>query len=108
MSAAGELVFTFLACADLRRIWEALAMPSDPWGGSVQANLARAEAFARGFSEHCRGIAGNPQAGRERDDLLHGLRSSAFERYLVFYRLRGERIEVLRVMRADRDVPPGA
>ena len=103
MSVAGDIAFTFLACADLKRIWESLAMPSDPWGASVTDNHAAAEEFGRKFSEHCELLAASPEMGPARDELRHGIRSSLFDRYVIFYRVRGERVEVLRVMRAGRD-----
>jgi plasmid stabilization system protein ParE len=100
--------FTFLACADLKRIWESIAMPSDMWGGGVSENLSAAGDFAAGFSRHCELLAGNPEIGTARNELLDRMRSSAFQRYVIFYRLRGESLEVLRVLRAGRDVAPGA
>jgi plasmid stabilization system protein ParE len=103
MSAPLEMVFTFLACADLKRIWEAIAMPADIYGATVSENLAAAEEFASRFSRHCAIILENPEMGLERDDLLDGMRCSPFQRYEIFYRLRGERMEVLRVLRASAD-----
>ena len=100
------LAFTFLACDDVRRIWEAIAMPSDPWGAEVSEKLAAAQAFADRLARHCELVAENPDVGPARDDLVHGLRSSAFERYALFYRVRGEMVEVVRVLRADRDAAP--
>ena len=107
MSAA-ELSFTFLACSDLKRIWEGLSAPSDLWGASASENLERAERFAADFSRHCELLGRNPELGTPRDELQHGLRSLPFQRYVVFYRLRGERLEVLRVLRATEDVTAGA
>lgn len=108
MSAPREMAFTFLACADLKRIWESIAMPSDMWGGTVSENLSAAEDFARKFSRHCELLAANPEMGPARDELLQRMRSSSFEKYVIFYRMHGERVEVLRVLRASRDVGPAA
>jgi plasmid stabilization system protein ParE len=106
--SARSLAFTFLACADVKRIWEAIAMPSDPWGSEVSERLAAAEAFAQRFARHCDLLAESPDMGQPRDELVHGLRSSAFERYAVFYRVRGERVEVVRVLRAGLEAGPAA
>lgn len=98
-----ELAFTFLACADVKRIWESIAMPSAPWADDPGARLQEADAFAGRFQHHCALLAANPEVGRPRDDLVHGLWSSGFERYKVYYRIRGERLEVVRMLRAERD-----
>ena len=47
MSTTQELNFTFVATADVRGIWQALAMPTDIWGRTADRNMARAEAFSR-------------------------------------------------------------
>ena len=103
MSDSYEMVFTFLACADLKGIWESIAMPSDIWGATVTENHSAAEAFAAKFARHCELIASIPEMGLERDNLVHGMRCSSFQKYTIFYRMRGERIEVLRVLRAGAD-----
>lgn len=104
MKAHGEMQFTFLACADLKGIWDAIAMPSDIWGTTVDDNLAAAQAFAKAFAQHCELVARNPEIGLERDELQHGIRSSTFQKLILFYRVRGPNVEVLRVLRATRDI----
>lgn len=106
MSASPEMAFTFLACADLKRIWESIAMPSDMWGGTDSENLSAAQDFARKFEAHCELLASNPEMGPARDELLDRMRSSSFQKHVIFYRMRGERVEVVRVLRASRDVGP--
>lgn len=106
MSEPREMSFTFLACADLRRICDAIAMPDDMWGVTAADNQAQAQAFGEKFTRHCGLLAANPDLGADRGDLLHGLRSSAFQKYEIFYRTRGESVEVVRVLRASRDDGP--
>lgn len=108
MSTACEMAFTFLACADLKHIWESIAMPTDIWGARVSENLSAAEDFAEKFPRHCELLTANPEMGRARDELLHGMQSSSFQKYVIFYRVRGERVEVLRVLRDSRDLGPEA
>lgn len=103
MSKHLGMSFTFLACADLRRIWDAIAMPDDMWGVTAARNLAEAQDFADRFAHHCALLAANPELGADRGDLLHGMRSAAFQRFEIFYRTRGQSLEVLRVLRASRD-----
>ena len=103
MSAPRDMRFTFLACADLRRICDALSMPTDMWGVTAAENAARAQAFAEKFKRHCELVAANPEMGADRQELLHGMRSSPFQKYVIFYRARGDAVEVVRVLRARRD-----
>ena len=103
MSAARTLNFTFLAVADLRAICDAIALPTDMWGVSAAQNLARAQEFAAKFERHCALVAENPDLGADRAELLHGMRSSPFQKYTIFYRSRGDVVEVVRVLRAARD-----
>ncbi|HYC38686.1 MAG TPA: type II toxin-antitoxin system RelE/ParE family toxin [Usitatibacter sp.] len=106
MSATAEgrdIRFTFLAVSDLRAICDAIAMPTDMWGVTASQNLARAQEFAGKFARHCALVAANPDLGTDRGDLLHNLRSSTFGKLVIFYRSRGDSVEVLRVLRASRD-----
>lgn len=106
MSHTSPMSFTFLACADLRRICDAIAMPMERFGVTAAAHLAQARAFAEKFARHCELLAANPDLGTDRQELVHGLRSSPFEKYVIFYRKRGHGLEVLRVLRASQDCGP--
>ena len=77
-----EMQFTFQACEDLAAIWDSIAADAGAWHGSVSADRA----------------AANPEVGQERNELLHGLRSSSLGRYTIFYRVRGDTLEVLRLL----------
>ena len=45
-------------------------------------------------------------AGRSRDELAPGLKSFPVDRYVLFYRIIPEGIEVIRVLHGSRDVEP--
>jgi toxin ParE1/3/4 len=45
-----------------------------------------------------------PGLGRTRDELLAGLRSLPFERYMIFYVALEDGIDVVRVLHSERDV----
>lgn len=45
-----------------------------------------------------------PEYGKVRDDVRHGLRSARVNRYVIFYRVTGDVIEVVRVLDERRDV----
>ena len=45
-----------------------------------------------------------PLAGRARDDVLPGMRSLVARPYVVFYRVAGQGVEVVRVLHGRRDI----
>lgn len=45
-----------------------------------------------------------PELGRPRPELRAGLRSLSIGNYLIFYRVRADAVEVLRVLHGRRDV----
>lgn len=82
-------------------------MPRDIYGSAGSDNLSAAEKFANKFEQLCGLLPNHPEIGLERDDLHPGVRTVLIHRYVVFYRSRGDRVEVLRVLPAARDVTPG-
>ena len=104
MEPASRMQFTFQACADLNDIWEAIAMPSDLWGTSNAEHLAAARRFAEKLEQLCQLLTLHPEMGPPRNMLQEGIRSILFQRYVIFYRLRGNCVEVMRVLRATREV----
>ena len=103
---AQEIFFTFRACSDLNEIWESIALPRNFFGADSD-HLSAAEDFADNFEHLCGLLPDHPEIGLDREELHPGVRSVPFQRYVMFYRPRGERIEVLRVLPATRDVAPG-
>jgi plasmid stabilization system protein ParE len=104
MSEARELQFTFLACDDLAGIWDSIASPIGLYGARDAADVAATQAFVQDFTAHCELLTANPELGRALDKLVFGMRSSSFQQYSIFYRVRGDSIVVLRVLRSSRDV----
>jgi plasmid stabilization system protein ParE len=103
-----EILFTFQSGVDLNEIWESIAMPRDIYGSAGGDNLSAAEEFANKFERLCGLLPHHPEIGLERDEIHPGVRSVCFDRYVVFYRSRGNTVEVLRVLSAMRDTSPGA
>ncbi|MCC6197390.1 MAG: type II toxin-antitoxin system RelE/ParE family toxin [Burkholderiales bacterium] len=101
---SSRMQFTFQACADLNELWESIAMPSDLWGSTNAEHLAGARSFAEKLEQLCQLITLHPEMGPARDNLQEGIRSLLFQRYVLFYRIRGNCVEVLRVLRAAREV----
>src|ERR1700694_1049864 len=102
-----NVAFTFRACADLNDIWESIAMPRDIYGSEGSDNLSSAEKFADRFEQLCNLLPGHPEIGLDRDDLHTGVRSVPFQRYVIYYRSRGNGLEVLRVLGSSWDINPG-
>jgi toxin ParE1/3/4 len=101
-----DILFSFRACSDLNEIWESIALPRNFFGADSD-HLSAAADFADKFEHLCALLPDHPEIGLDRDELHAGVRSVPFQRYVMFYRQRGERIEVLRVLAATRDVAPG-
>ena len=79
-----------LAAADILDIWDHIAEDS----------LAQADRWVDRLDEKFKLIAGQPLIGRARDEL----RSFPFGRYVIFYALIEDGIDVVRVLHSARDV----
>lgn len=107
MKTSQNIQFTFQSCADLNEIWEAIAMPRQLWGSAASENVSTAENFAQQFQRVCALLPNHPEIASSHDDMLPGLRSVIFSSYVIFYRTRGARLEVLRLLRATSDINAG-
>ncbi len=93
-----EVQFTFQACEDLAAIWDSIAADAGAWHTATSADKAAADTFTARLRHHVEMLAANPEIGPERNDLLHGLRSSTLDRYSLYYRVRANQVEVLRLL----------
>ena len=83
--------------ADLDDIWLYVARES----GSLEIAYRLIDAITRRFFL----LGRHPQIGRRRDhDLRPNLRSFPVGEYVIIYRLDGEDVLILRVMRGSRDI----
>lgn len=89
-----RVTLTPLANEDLIEIWSYLA----------EAGEERATRQITAIRDKCQLLAEFPTMGRERDELIVGIRSFAVGRYAIFYQPAEDGIEVLRVLHASRDV----
>ena len=83
------------ALADLEDIYDHIARDNPP----------RAWSFLEELREAGRSIAEHPRAGWARPELGQGIRSRAHGNYVIFYWLRNNRVEILRVIHGARDIP---
>jgi toxin ParE1/3/4 len=63
-----------------------------------------AERLATAIDERSRLLGEFPGMGRSRDELLPGVRSIAIGRYVLFYRVTQNAVEVLRILHGARDL----
>lgn len=70
---------------------------------SSPANAAR---FVARLQRLCRVLADHPFLGRARDDLIRGVRSIPFGRYVIFYRplSLADGVEIIRIIHGARDI----
>jgi toxin ParE1/3/4 len=80
---------------DLLEIWSYLADQASPPIADTQLNAIEGA---------CAKLEHWPHSGRQRDNLLPGLRSVVAFPYVIFYRVRDERVEVVRVLHGRRDI----
>jgi len=83
------------ADADLDEIWDYLTREASP---------SIAEKQIRDVYRVVANLADWPRIGRERNDLRIGLRSVTSPPYIIFYRLRDSRAEIVRVLHGRRDI----
>lgn len=89
-----RLRFTPTARQDLLEITEFIADDSPQAAGRVLAAIRRC----------CQKLAATPGLGRYRPEIGQDVQSFPIGNYLVFYRRRGETLEVLAVLHGARDV----
>jgi toxin ParE1/3/4 len=83
------------ARADLSEIWDYYA---------ERAGRDPADKVIRDISNTARLIEDHPYAGRTRDELRPGIRSVPARPYVVFYRIRDDVPEIVRVLHGRRDI----
>jgi toxin ParE1/3/4 len=83
--------------SELDEIWYYLARES--------GNPDIADRFIDSLTEHFYRLALNPRIGRRRDfDLRPGMRSFPVGQYIILYRIEGEDIRILHLVRGSRDI----
>lgn len=82
-----------------------LAEMEDIWLHIAQDSPPAADRQIEAFYERFLAIARHPRSGRPRPDLGPGLRSALVGSYVVIYRLKGNRIEIVHVIHGSRDLP---
>ena len=79
---------------DMAGIWAYIAQDSEP----------QADKFIDRIDKQLAKLALQPAIRRLRNELVENLRSFPFERYLLFYQITTEGIDVVRVLHSARDI----
>jgi toxin ParE1/3/4 len=88
-------VWSSAAARDVDDIWDYYA---------AEASEETADRVVDLIAEAGDGVAAKPARGRSRDTLARGLRSVRSPPYLIFYRVTGTRVEIVRVLHERRDL----
>jgi len=94
MSPPTAIRLSRLARDDLLDIWTYVAADSPSAADGI---LDRIERVFRSIAEH-------PKLGRERPEILPGLRSFAVLSWTVFYRIESDAVIIARVLHGARDL----
>ena len=89
------LVWAPEAEADLSSIW---GFGAEEWSEEVAA------AHMRLIARTCHRLTENPELGRSRSELVSGLRSIVVDPHVVFYRISGATIEIVRAVHQREDI----
>lgn len=90
-----KLRFSGQAKEDLIDLWEYIA---------VHDELA-ADRYADHVFERATELLNHPELGRSRPEIHPGVRSLLCRNHLIFYRVRSDVIEVLRILHGSMDLP---
>ena len=63
-----------------------------------------ADQFIDEIYDKCFLLTEAPEIGQQRDELLPGIRSIPVKRYIIFYRKKGNKMEIVRVLSGYRDL----
>lgn len=71
----------------------------------AENNIEAGERFFQAFNRKCQQLVSFPSSGKSYTAIRSGLRGVSFEGYIIFYRILGDGIEILRVVSGRRNLP---
>lgn len=71
---------------------------------SEQFGNEQAIKYLTGLEDIFQNLCKNPLSGRNRNEIAEGIRSISFVSHVVFYKLKEEKLLIVRVLHASRDV----
>ena len=90
----GQVITSPEARADLLEIWEYIAAD----------NPQAADGVLSAINHKAQMLPTHPEMGRAREELAAGIKSLAAGSYLIFYRIGGSDIEIVRVLHSSREI----
>ena len=69
-----------------------------------RVGLNSSDRFLQGVTAKIAWLTQFSSMGRRRDDLALGIRSLNYEKYLIFYRVNDEAVDILRVVQGSRNL----
>ena len=70
----------------------------------AQHNIAAGDCLLNKFSKKCRYLTQLPKIRRSYEHLRSGMRGLQLDHYILFYQLLNDGVEIMRVLRGDRDL----
>lgn len=89
-----KLIISPEAELDLMAIWLYIA----------EDNPVNADRFLDKISQKYHWLAEHPEAGKSRNELAENLYSFPIKRYMLYYRINHEAMELVRVLHSSRDI----
>jgi len=89
-----KLIISDQAADDLDQIWRHIGID----------NPSAADKLVEVIYENCLRIKKNPEIGRNRDELLPGIRCLGVKKYLIFYRIKNQAVQIVRILSGYRDL----
>ena len=68
-------------------------------------NVRSGEKFFEDFNFQCKQLVAFPNSGKSYDYIYPGLKGISLKKYIIFYRIFQDGIEILRVISGRRDLP---
>ncbi len=70
----------------------------------AKVSIEAGERFVKRFADKCRNLIKFPSMGRSYSEIMPSLRGVPLEGYIILYQVKGEEIEVVRVVSGYRDL----
>jgi toxin ParE1/3/4 len=71
----------------------------------TENSVEAGERFFQAFNQKCQQLVAFPNSGKSYESIRPGLRGLSFEKYIIFYRILNDGIEILRVVSGRQDFP---
>ncbi|OAM77476.1 type II toxin-antitoxin system RelE/ParE family toxin [Devosia elaeis] len=90
----------------IKRLPLARADRLDIWLHIAADNISAADRLTDRLDEIVHRLSEFPEAGPSRPELGAGIRLYPVDNFLIFYRVAGDAIEIVRILHAARDITP--